>query len=350
MKQPQCLHIPTLYEGEQAQISWGAAQSDANYILERVFNESFLQAMSGYTWDNFDSTDAPWSQYDQATLNWNQIETKTGKGQHWERLEYNQLNWSQIEKQSFTWHQTENREIDFEIFKGPGTDQPDIEKGRTWLELDELDRAWSSLEESVHSWKEGERITLPGITWESIDSRWLTFKEWETKDLTFQEYDTQKYIEEHRGMKDFIPIGASSAMYRIKSFDFDEESDYLITEPMPVIPIFYRNSNREYPVKSGNRYVVLLRAHEVTGLEKIRMNLRYNPYLLRLTSFTASGMNNITQPGNYPEEKIIIYSSTPGNIRFQSTRQLKENECFSGSLALVELVAKGNGNAVISLY
>lgn len=350
MNQPECLHIPTLHEGKEAQTSWGLVENDKNYLLQRIFNQTFSHALSGYNWDNFDSTDAPWSQYDQAALNWNQIEIKTGKGQHWERLDYDRLNWSQIEKQSFTWHQTENREIDFEIFKGPGTEQPDIEKGCTWLELDELDKAWSSLEESIYSWKEGERITLPGITWESIDSRWLTFKEWETKDLTFQEYEKQKYIEEHRGMKDFIPIGASSAMYRIKSLDLEEESDYLITEPMPVIPIFYRNSKREYPVKSGNRYVVLLRAHEVTGLEKIRMNLRYNPYLLRLTNFAANGLNKITQPGNYPEEKIIIYSSTPGNTRFQSTRQLRENECFSGSIALVELVAIGNGNAELSLY
>ena len=66
MNRPECLHIPTLYEGEDAQISWGAVDSDKNYIVERIFNESFLQALSGYTWDNFENINEPWSTHDQA--------------------------------------------------------------------------------------------------------------------------------------------------------------------------------------------------------------------------------------------------------------------------------------------
>ncbi len=342
MNRPKCLHIPTLHEGEQAQLSWGAVEADKNYIVERIFNESFLQAQSGYTWDNFDSTNLQWNSHDQAALNWHQIETRTGKGQHWERLDYEQLSWSQLENRSYTWQQLENQEISFEIFKRLGAKRPGIEQGRTWLELDKLNKAWSSLEISRHSWAEGEKVTLPGISWESIDSRWLTFSEWERKGLTFHELDIHKYIEEHRGMTDSIPIGASSAMYRIKAYDSNgDESDYLTTAQLPVIPIFYRSSTVEYPVKSGKRYVVLLKAQEVSGLDKVRMNLRYNPYLLELTSFAAGSLKSITEPGNYPEENLRIYSKTPGNIWFQSTRQLSQNECFSGSIAVVVFIAKG---------
>ena len=350
MNRPECLHIPTLHEGEQAEISWGALESDNNYILERVFNESFLQALSGYTWDNIDSTNEPWSRYDQAALNWNQIETRTGKGQHWERLDYEQLSWSQLENYSHTWQQLESQEISFEIFKGLGVDRPGIEKGCTWLELDELNKAWNSLENYALSWDEGEKVTLPGLSWESIDSRWLTFDEWEGKELTFHEWDTQKHKEEHRGMTDSIPIGASNATYRIKAYDSNgDESAYLTTEQLPIIPILYRNSTMEYPVKTGKRYVILLKAQEVIGLDKIRMNLRYNPYLLELTSF-AAGSGNITKPENYPEENLRIYSSIPGKLWFQSTRQLSQSECFSGSIAVVEFIAKGTGSATVSLF
>ncbi len=351
MNRPECLHIPTLHEGEQAQISWGVLEADKNYIVERVFNESFLQALSGYTWDNFDSTEESWSSCDQTGLNWHQIETRSGKGQSWDRLDYEQLNWTQLENHLSTWQQLESLEISFEIFKGLGVERPGIEHGRIWLELDELNKTWSDLEESGYSWAEGEMVTLSGISWESFDSRWLTFNEWEGKGLAFHELDTQKQIEEHRRMTDFIPIGASNAMYRIKAYDSKgDESDYLETAQVSVIPVFYRSSTMEYPVKSGKRYAVLLKAQEVSGLNKIRMNLRYNPYLLELTSLAAGNIRNITKPGYYPEENLRIYSSISGNLWFQSARQLSQNECYSGSIALVEFVAKGTGSAAVSLY
>ena len=282
--------------------------------------------------------------------NWQQIETKTGKGEHWERLDYEQLSWLQFENHSYTWQQLENLDISFEIFNGLGVERTGIEQGRTWLELDELNETWSSLEIPGHSWQEGELVTLPGLSWESINSRWLTFNEWEEKGLTFHELDTQKQIEKHRGMTDSISIGASNAMYRMKAYDTQgNESEYLTTAQLPVIPVFYRNSTMEYPVKAGNRYVVLLKAQEVSGLEKIRMNLRYNPYLLELTNLAAGSLKSITKPGNYPEENLRIYSSIPGNLWFQSTRQLSQNECFSGSIALAEFFAKGTGNAEVLL-
>jgi hypothetical protein len=351
MNRPECLHIPLLYEGEQAQISWGAVEADENYTLERVFNESFSKELTGYNWDNYDSSNEPWSSHDQASLNWHQIEIKTGKGQHWGHLDYEQSSWSQLENHSDTWQQLESRDISFEIFKGQGIELPSIEQGCTWLELDELNNTWSSQEESENTtWDEWEKLTLPGISWESIDSRWLTFKEWERKGLNFHELDSQKQIEEHRGLIDSIPIGASNAMYRVKAYTPNgDESDYLETAQLSVIPIFFRNSTMEYPVKAGKRYTVLLKAQEVSGLDRIHMKLKYDPYLLELNNFAAGGLKSITEPGSYPEENVKIYSSIPGNLRFQSTRQLSPNECFSGSIALVEFIAKGTGSAVISL-
>lgn len=351
MNRPECLHIPTLHEGEQAQISWGAVESDKKYIIERVFNEPFLQAILGYTWDNIESTNNSWSMYDQASLTWHQIENRTGKGQHWEFLDYKQLSWSQFENQLYTWQQLERQETCFEIFKGSGDERPGIEHGCTWLELDELNKTWASLEIFGQSWEDCENNTLPGLSWESIASRWLTFNKWDEKNLTFHELDTQKQIEKHQGITDSIPIGALNTMYRIKAYDINgKESDYLETEQVPVIPIFYRNSTMEYPVKIGKRYTVLLKAQEVSGLDNIRMNLRYDPYLLELINLTNGSLRSVVKPGNYPEENLRIYSNIPGKLWFQSTRKLNQNECFSGSIALVEFIAKGTGFASISLF
>lgn len=351
MNRPECLHIPALHEGEPARITWGTVEADNNYIVERVFNESFLQSLSGYTWDNFDSTNEPWCIHDQATLNWHQIETRTGKGQHWERLDYEQLSWLQLENHSYTWEDFERREISFEIFNGPGDERFGIEQGCTWLELDGLNQTWNSLERTEHSWAEREKVTLPGISWEDIDSRWLTFNEWDKKELSFHELDTRRNIEGYREMTDNIPLGTANAMYRIKAYGSNRnESDYLTTTQLPVIPVFYRSSAKEYPVKNGERYVVLLKAQEVIGLDKIRMNLRYDPYLMELTNLSAGSLRSITKPGNHPEAHIRVYSNVPGNLWFQSTKQLNKEECFSGCLALIEFIAKGTGCAKVLLY
>lgn len=348
MNKPECLHIPTLLEGRTAQINWGA-QKDTNYILERVFNEPFSQAFSGYTWDNIDTLGESWYTYDQDALNWSQIETRTSKGRNWERLDYEQSDWTQIENRAQTWKQLESQEINFEIYRGPGSGRASFWEADTWQAFDALDQAWNSLELIGRSW-DGTSPSSPGLSWDSLDAAWLTFHEWEEKGLTFDELDHRKHEEEHRGMTDVVPVGARNATYRIKATDrAGAESDYLTTLELPVIPVFYRSGTVEYPVQAGKRYVILLRAEEVIGFGQIPMNLCYNQYLLELTSLAADSRRNVTKPGVYPEEHVTIYSSVPGKVRFQSTRPSEPDECFSGAVTVAEFIARGTGTAAISL-
>jgi len=350
MNKPECLHIPTLHEGKNAEISWGATGADTSYIVERVFNETFSQALSGYTWGNIDTLGEPWSRYDQEALNWNQIETRAGKGRNWERHDYEQLSWSQIEANSLSWKQLECQDTNYEIFRGTGLEKIGIEQGCTWFECDNLQKSWESLELNQKSWDEWELMTLPGLSWDNIDARWLTFDEWEGKGLSFHDLDTQRSVESHRGMADFVPIGAKNAMYRIKASDLEgRESDYLTTLQRPVIPVFYRDCIMEYPVEAGKRYLILIKAQDIVGLDKVRMNLRYNQDLLRLTNFAANGQKCVTEAGNYPEEHLRIYSSNPGKVWFQSTKELDGDKCFSGSITLLEFVARETGIAKVSL-
>jgi len=178
----------------------------------------------------------------------------------------------------------------------------------------------------------------------------MTFDDWEKKELTFQELEEQLRAEKHRGMTDSVPIGAANATYRIKAKSSnDEDSDYLTTSQLPVIPIFYRDSVMEYPVKAGKRYRILLKAQDIYGLDKVRMNLRYNPYLLELNDFSAFSSKKIVAAGDYQAEQLRIYSSVPGKVWFQSTKSVKSGECFTGSISLVDFIAKGTGVATVSL-
>lgn len=351
MNQPQCLHIPTLYEGEIAPIVWGATRDDDNYILERIFDDTFLQALSGQTWANIDSIHEPWSQYDQEALNWWQIEAKTGKGRSFEQLEYNHLNWQQIEGKSLNWQQMELLDMSFEIFRGSGTEYNRYERGCLWYEFDSLNKSWQVLEANSYSWNELELVTFPGLSWDSVEARWLNFAEWEQKGKTFQELETIKAVEKHRGMTDYIPIGAKKAMYRIKSYHANgEESDYLTTDQVPVIPIFYRSSEVNYPVTAGNSYYVLLAAEDISGLDRIRMNLRYHQHLLELVSMSAHSKENVLKAGIYQNEHLELYSHLDGVMWFQSTRPVKAGESYSGTIALAKFTAKGTGIAAVSLY
>ncbi|MGL5437831.1 MAG: hypothetical protein ACRDBO_21020 [Lachnospiraceae bacterium] len=349
MKQPECLHIPTLYEDESAQISWGLVEENTNHIIERIINDTFLQALSGYSWSNIASINDPWSKYDQEALNWQQIETRTSKGQIWERLDYNGFDWAEIEKQANTWQQLECQDTNFEIFRGSGTDCSSFEVGSTWLEIDSLNNNWSDLEAKLYSWDNWERMTVLGLSWDSIEAKWLSFAEWQKKGLTFQELDTQS-IEEHRGMTDFIPIGSDNAMYRIKAYNSDgDASDYLTTTQLPVIPIFYRKGFMKYPVKAGNRYLILLKAQDVYDLNRVKMNLHYNQQLLELVNFAAQSTGTVIKPGDYPNDQVTIYSHLGGKLWFQSTRTVRQDECFSGLLTLTEFIARETGIATISL-
>ncbi len=350
MKQPECLHIPTLHEGKSAQISWGVVGTDANYLLERVFNDSFETALLGYTWDNYDSTYGSWNKHEQELFNWNQIESLTGKGRTWENLDYEHLYWSQIEDSFYTWKQFELQDISFEIFRGLGSKKAGVNPGIIWLDLDDLIRNWNGLELSGYSWEEFELLSLPGISWDDIEARWQTFDEWEKNAFTFQEWENQWDEGEHQEMTDSISIGATTAAYRMKAYNADgDTSEYLTTDILPVIPLFYRNDTAHYPVQAGKRYWVLLRAADVYGLDQIRMNLCYDPQLLTLTNFAAHTSGYVYKPGKYPEAHLDIYYNSPGKVRFQSTQPMQQDECFSGSITLVEFTAKENGTAKVSL-
>lgn len=350
IKQPEYLHIPTLYEGEPTQIGWGVGGAEADYIVERVFNESFSQALAGQSWDNIDTINESWSRYDQDALPWYQIEGRTGIGQTWERLDYEQLSWPQIEGRSQTWQQLEKKEISFEIFRGQGVEKNGIEQGRTWLELDGQYASWSGLEAAQHSWHEGEKITLPGLPWDGIEARWMTFGEWEQKGLTFHELDTQAGAKRNQELTDFIPIGAKNASYRIKARHADgRESGFLSADQMSIIPIFYRSSEMMYPVSAGKRYRIFINAQDIRGLDRVRMNLRYDPYLLELTDFAAHHPGKGLKLGHYPAEQLILHSHVPGKVWFQSTKTLGPDECFSGMITLMEFTAKKSGWTAISL-
>ena len=352
MKQPECLHIPLLYEGENARIDWEMVDQADGVVIERTFNQTFEEALSGYSWENSDSLLKTWSGWDQEELSWKQIEARTGWGRSWEHLDYDGLSWSQIEAKDSTWTRFEHQDTGFEIFRGMGTKGLGSEQGRTWNELDASEKTWSRIEADNLSWTEWEYVTLSGLSWEGLDSRWQTFEECEGEDLTFEEWEALSSTGEHRAMTDSIPIGAVSAMYRIKSYSESEgvESSYLTTSQLPVIPIFYRSGTLEYPVKAGRNYRILLAAEDVYGLERVPMNVKYHPDVMELKNFSAISEDRIKGAGSYGEARLTIESkSAEGRIRFQSTRSLGQDQGFSGSIAIVELTAKRTGKATIVL-
>lgn len=333
-----------------APIHWGAAYNADGYIVERNFNESFNQALLGYSWQNLNNLNKTWEEFEAYYFTWVQLETQTGLGAAWEMLEYKQLNWSQIEAKIDTWTQLENLPISFEIFKGLGTEVKGTDQGRTWYELDQFAITWSEIENLMQSWQEWEAVTLSGLSWEHIAAMWRTFAEWDAMGLTFTEWEALNAPSEFRGFTDYIPIGAKTAIYRIRSYNkAGETSTDLTTDTLPIIPIFYRENTVDYPVKAGKHYRFLLRAEDVYGLEKIRMKFRYHPDWMELTNLVAHSTNQVIKAGDYPNEHLKIYSNINGDIWFQSTRQLADQECFSGAIALVEFIARKSGKTALSL-
>ena len=310
MIRPDCLHIPTLYEGAPAQISWAVPDYAAGYILERQFNQTFEQA--------------------------------SAPGRTWESLGYEGLTWTQIEAKDLSWSQFELLPPSFEIFRGMGIPVIGPELGRIWQELDQENLTWAQIEAKDQTWEQFEKTTNPGISWEGWDARWLNWDELEGLDLTWNQIEQQTSEEEHRAASDQIPFGTKSAQYRIKAYDqAGAESDCLTASLLPVIPVFKRDNQITFPVTANKTYYLQINGQGIRSFAGIELTLTYPSNQLRLDSFSPRQGNTAAKP--------VITSQTNGELRFTCTGTIPAGKEWSGLVTLLQFTALTSGTATITL-
>ena len=306
MQHPLNLHIPNLYEGDPARISWDVVSNADGYILERNFNEPF----EGRTWTNLDTENRTWDRNDLYNLTWDEFEALPALGRTWENIDYEGLTWPQFEAKNLTWRRFELLRSGFDIFRGPGTEEP----GYTWTELEHEDLTWPQAE-------------AKNLTWAQIKNLML-----------------------HRSTMDKMSIGVKKAIYRVAAYDAGgTESDFLTSNFLPVTPILSREDTIQWPVNNGEHYWLLIQGKDLWDIDRVLLTLKYSKGMLLMEDFIVHTLGAQTKHGIYPAAYLQINYSAPGEIQFKGTRPVPEGENWSGCITLLQFVATGTGTAEIAL-
>ena len=351
LNNPTCLHIPPLHEGERAYLSWAVVDGAAGYILERQFNKTFEDASRGRTWSQLDSAGKTWDQLEHEGLTWEQFENLSARGRAWDSLDVEALTWDEIESKNMTWQDFETLSPSFIIYRGPGTAVPVPDRGRTWLQMDSEELTWDKFESKNLTWEQFDNLSPIGMSWGTLEAHWLNWYEFEEKKLSWDEFEQLSDGKEHRGATDNIPIGAKTAIYRIKAYDAAGiESGYLTSAILPVVPIFSRDSSVQWQASNGSDYWLFIEALRTWDMERIPLTFRYNAPILTLNDFMPQ-ISDIQSDSNIdPYEHLRIISNVLGEIRFVCTRPTPLGETWSGCVASVNFTARRAGIAEARLF
>ena len=173
LARPACLHIHDLWEGEATRISWSKVDGAVEYVLERLIDQTFEEAMTGRIWADLDIERKSWSQFESLQLDWEGFEALLDLSRLWENASPQSLTWEQMEAKYENWEQWALEPLGLGVYQGPGTE----EQGCTWMEFEDGDMTWDAVVSGYDSWDQLESVML------------------------------------HRSVMDAIPIGAKEAVH-----------------------------------------------------------------------------------------------------------------------------------------
>ena len=300
LARPECLHTPALYEGRESRISWGDVPGAEGYILERSFDETFMDAMLGKLWEYYDDEDKSWSAIESDGMTWEAYMTQTsiGIGLTWEAATYGEPSWAALNTKNLDWNNWAAQPASFEIFRGLGS----LEEGNAWSDLDAQLLSWLAIEALGQSWD------------------------------VFQHYVG------HRGTNDTVPYGARMAMYQVAAYDdMGVASDFFTSGSIPVLPLFTRDSILQWSATAGERYRILMNIRNLRDTEMVPLTLRYHGGVLDMEGFIKC-------------DELSISSNEPGEMRFRCTKAVQGGVRWSGCVGIVQFTAKRTGLAEARLF
>ncbi len=267
---PTCLHIPALYEEGTARITWEQVEDVEGYELDCHFDQDFQSALTGKTWGNIQQSTIDWSAMDQQELTWSDFESLPATGISWSYFDFLALGWEAMENHEMTWQQFGKLPPKFTVFKGDGEKTPAPDQGLTWANIDSSSHTWSDTQQPDWSWEdfelqpsigqswgqmdskaisweemdnapctwqEIEQLPPYGLCWSSLDGRWLQWGELESEDLTWEGLETLPAdAKTHIAHTLDIPIYKKKAIFRVRSYNQENYSQYLTTALLITLP------------------------------------------------------------------------------------------------------------------
>jgi hypothetical protein len=141
---PEYLHIPKLYKGEIAGVSFddtGSSNYELDYVVDSDFNDgdpatitgngfTMLGSDMGLTWSEIEDYESNWDYFDNLKT-WDVIELLSSMGLSWDSIDSNQYSWDNfissmyISNPSWDWNYLESLQPDIYLHKGFPVDVPD---------------------------------------------------------------------------------------------------------------------------------------------------------------------------------------------------------------------------------
>lgn len=349
---PTCLHIPNLYEDDNALLSWESVDGANGYRLECVFDEGFESASQGLAWGNIQAYGDTWADIKARGLTWEGLSKLPSKGISWNDVMFSGFTWGQIADAGVTWKDIQTMPARFAIYDGYGYKIPGPDMGRSWEDIRDSGITWEELRDKGISWQDISFLpptTARGLSWDCIKARNISWGDIAARGMTWEEWKSQTDARIHHAHDVKIPRGKKCVYYRVQSHNDTESSDYMASKRITIIPIFYREDIADFSVVKGKRYMIQIYAKGIKSFKGIGMTLEYTPSRLMLDELSYNVQNGQGKSRSMP---LMLDIGIPrdGTLIFKCGRTDDDNTKLSAVAAQAIFTATETGGASVKIY
>ena len=307
-----CLHVPDLYEVEEAFLHWEAVEDATAYELDMIANQTFEAGMAAH-------------------------------GRSWDDLALALLRWNELEAKGLSWEAFENLPPTFVVYRGPGTAVAAMAPGLAWAYLDALAETWEQLEARQLAWWELEDLYPRGASWDTLEALCLTWQEIDEHLLTWAGLaHLPADSAPHRAWAVVVPENAAFVYFRLRALLPGGEKTACLTSTPKIVNAL---ETATITADTAQTQMLLLTAEHVQSLSGTTFVLKYDAAHLQFNSASARAGGHtlpfLPGPG--------IVKNQPGRLELTCARQAPEAFVWCGLAAMLCFTAKKTGSSNVQL-
>lgn len=286
-----------LYAEQTATISWLPVEGAAWYQVERVYNDTFIERFTGYSWRLIDLIDFDWDMVDALPYQWWELETL---------------------------------QVDMDFFNTI------------------LEHTWQDIETEMPVW--GSFLDQALIMQDYTDDPTISLVVY-AKDPAqgWSGLDTSCEVQIHRDV--------NCAYFRVRAFDshgvpsdWFENTEVFAGKTMSKRYSVITQRTHTLAVNSGESYLVQLDGDRVINFADTYFTLQYNPAELQLmTQNNKFNVQLVDKHGNELAD-LAISNDTPGAVQFAFPMPRKMYRSWTSAICLAEFWSlSSTSNVMITL-
>jgi hypothetical protein len=394
IKQPECLHIPNLYEEGVAAIRWQAVDGADGYELDYLFDGDFGQNAyetyrgvgvwsagrgTGQNWVDLEHLSYFWQHQADALKLWDEIEAIIALGRYWQEHDSQYRTWQQSDTARLLWDEIECLPVDMCAHISHTIDIPLYKKSalcrvRAYKGNEESDYLTSAVtatfprslqryappcmhlpilrafKEAVLVW--GDLYGAQGVVLErDLGDGFEEIYRGAGQEIQTDcgsVYENGDDVQ-HLAYTDFLVKTARHVAYRIKAYNSTDESQYFTTDILRVIPLFQNEMEKPVVLQAGDECFLQLDARKISDFAGYELSVEYDSDALLFERYDAQqniGVN-AGQRGNLVQTQFTVVR--PGLLRYTCHKESEKTDAYA-LLGLLQFKALESGESIVKLY